>query len=92
MPFALKNFKERENVYVRVYGSIRVFKEERAIVGNNVKEIEKHDEISNHFLQVFVAHNIRTKGVLTNADLKASQAIGGRSGVQAGRGAVSGDV
>jgi hypothetical protein len=50
---------------VKVYGSVRVFKEEKALVGTHIKKVEKFDEITNHFLQVFVAHNIRTKGVLT---------------------------
>jgi hypothetical protein len=52
-------------MYVRVFGTIRVFKEEKAIVGTHIKKVEKHDEITNHLLQVFVAHQIRHKGVLT---------------------------
>ena len=52
-------------MYAKVYGSIRVFKDEKAIVGTHIKKVEKFDEITNHLLQVFVAHNIRTKGVLT---------------------------
>jgi hypothetical protein len=78
VPTALKDFNSRENIYVRVYGSVRVFKEERAIVGTKIMEITKHDEIPNHFLQVFVGHNIRTKGVLSPADIKGAQ--GERSG------------
>ena len=65
IPTALKNFDYRENIYVRIYGQIRMFKEEKAIVGTKISEILKHDEITNHLLQVFVGHNIRTKGVLT---------------------------
>ncbi len=52
-------------MYVKVYGTIRVFKEEKAIVGTYIKKVEKFDEISNHFLQVFVSHNLRKHGTLT---------------------------
>ena len=52
-------------MYVRVFGTIRVFKDEKAIVGTHIKRIEKFDEVANHFLQTFVAHQIRQKGVLT---------------------------
>lgn len=55
-------------MYVKVFGTIRVFKEEKAIVGTHIKKVEKFDELTNHFLQVFVAHNIRHKGILTNKD------------------------
>ena len=59
-------------MYVKVYGTIRVFKEEKAIVGNHIKKVEKFDEVTNHLLQVFVAHQIRTNGVLTKTDLRAN--------------------
>jgi hypothetical protein len=51
-------------MYVKVFGTIRVYKEEKAIVGTHIKAIEKFDEVTNHLLQTFVAHNIRLKGVL----------------------------
>lgn len=69
VPIALKNFDYQKLMYVKVYGTIRVFKEEKAIVGTHIKKIEKFDEVTNHLLQVFVAHCIRKKGVLTNRDL-----------------------
>jgi hypothetical protein len=52
-------------MYAKVFGSIRVFKDEKAIVGTHIKKIEKFDEVTNHFLQTCVSHCIRTKGVLT---------------------------
>ena len=61
------NFRER--MYVKVYGTIRVFKEEKAIVGTHIKKIDKFVEVSNHLLQVFVANCIRKKGVLSNKEL-----------------------
>ena len=82
-PTALKNFEYvyalmllvhsllfSHHMYVKVYGSVRVFKDEKALVGTHIKKVEKFDEITNHFLQVFVAHNLRTKGVLTVSDKK----------------------
>lgn len=58
---------------MKVYGTIRVFKEEKAIVGTHIKRVDKFDEVTNHLLQVFVAHCIRKKGVLSNRDLGAQQ-------------------
>mmetsp|Transcript_1548 Transcript_1548/g.2130 ORF Transcript_1548/g.2130 Transcript_1548/m.2130 type:complete len:134 (-) Transcript_1548:532-933(-) len=69
VPIALKNFDYQRLMYVKVYGTIRVFKEEKAIVGTHIKKIEKFDEVTNHLLQVFVAHCIRKKGVLSNSAL-----------------------
>jgi len=57
--------------YVKVYGTIRVFKDEKAIVGTHIKRVDKFDEVTNHLLQVFVAHCIRKKGVLSNRELGA---------------------
>ena len=37
-------------MYAKVFGSVRVFKEEKAIVGTFIKKIEKFDEVTNHFL------------------------------------------
>ena len=64
-------------MYVKVYGTIRVFKEEKAIVGTHIKKIDRFDDVTNHLLQVFVAHAIRKKGVLTNRDLHGAAAQGG---------------
>jgi hypothetical protein len=66
-------------MYVKVYGTIRVFKEEKAIVGTHIKRVDKFDEVTNHLLQVFVAHCIRKKGVLSNRDLGAQQQTRGSS-------------
>lgn len=70
-------------MYVKVYGTIRVFKEEKAIVGTHIKKIDKMDEVTNHLLQVFVAHCIRKKGVLS------SSALMGQSNAANGVGAAS---
>jgi len=50
VPVALKNFEFIANNYVKVYGTIRVFKEEKAIVGTHIKQVDKQDDITNHLL------------------------------------------
>lgn len=55
---------------MKVYGNIRVFKEEKAIVGSHIKKIEKFDELTNHFLSVYVSHCIRKKGILKPRELQ----------------------
>ena len=69
VPLALKDFEYKENLYVKIFGTIRVFKNEKAIIGTQITKIEKLDEITNHFLQVFVSNNVRQKGNLTKRDL-----------------------
>jgi hypothetical protein len=58
-----------------VYGNIRVFKEEKAIVGTHIKRIEKFDELTNHFLSVYVSHCIRKKGILKPRELMISSSV-----------------
>ena len=55
IPKALKDFEYKENTWVKVRGSVRVFKEETAVIGNFISQIVQHDEITNHFLQIFLA-------------------------------------
>lgn len=50
VPRAMKDYVYTKDSYVKVYGQIRSFKEELAIVGISIKEIKQHDEITNHFL------------------------------------------
>ena len=69
-PECLKGVNLTVGNYVKIYGSMRVFKEKRAIVASKCEEIIKHDEITNHLLQSFVAHNIRIKGTLSSDQIK----------------------
>jgi RPA family protein len=55
--------------YVKIFGSIRMFKENKAIVGTHLHVIEDYDEITNHLLQVFIASCVRRKGILAGQDL-----------------------
>jgi hypothetical protein len=43
------------------------------IVGNALEELQSKNEITNHFLQIFVSHNIRHKGVLTPDHFRGMQ-------------------
>ena len=42
-------------MYVKVYGTIRVFRDDKVIVGTHIKRVDRFDEVTNHLLQVFVA-------------------------------------
>ncbi len=69
IPTALRSFHYEQFAYVKIYGNIRVFKDEKAIVGSHIKRIERFDELSNHFLSIFVANCIRKKGVLKSKEI-----------------------
>ncbi len=72
VPTALRTFHYEQFTYVKIYGNIRVFKDEKAIVGSHIKRIEKFDEITNHFLSVFTSNCIRKKGVIKPKDPNAA--------------------
>lgn len=55
IPLALKNFEYKQGAYAKLFGTVRLFKEEKILVGTHVKKIEKFDEITNHYLQIFTA-------------------------------------
>ena len=57
-------------MYVKVYGTIRVFNKEKAIVGTHIAKQDKFDEVTNHMLKVFVASNMRRKGILTKNNIQ----------------------
>jgi hypothetical protein len=75
IPTALRNFNYEQFCYAKIYGNIRVFKEEKAIVGSHIKRIEKFDEMTNHHLATYVAHCIRKKGVLKPRELVMETSI-----------------
>ncbi|TNV79314.1 hypothetical protein FGO68_gene6029 [Halteria grandinella] len=68
-PQALKDFQYEQFAYVRIFGTVRVFKETKAIVGTHIKRIHKFSEVTNHLLQTFVSHQVRTQGALTSQEL-----------------------
>ena len=65
----MRNFQYDQFCYAKVYGNIRVFKEEKAIVGTHIKRITQFDELTNHFLATYVSYCIRKKGVLKPREL-----------------------
>lgn len=69
LPSALKHFDFKQFSYVKIFGTIRIFKEDKAVVGTHIRRVEKFEEVTNHLLQTFVAHQIRAKGVLSAKDL-----------------------
>jgi hypothetical protein len=73
VPAALKDFeyKEDQQQWVRVYAFIRVYNDNKNIVGVKLEEIKNQNDVTNHFLKIFVAHNLRKKGVLNNEKLQA---------------------
>lgn len=75
VPTALKNFEYEQFCYVKVFGSIRVFKEQKAIVGTHIEWIKDFDEVTNHFLQVFISHCVWKKGVLKEKDLVRTENV-----------------
>eukprot|EP00347_Sterkiella_histriomuscorum_P006233 403353556 len=67
------DFKFQENIYVKIFGTIRVYKEEKAIIGSYIKNLVKSDEITNHLLQVFCSEQLRQKGVLKDFTQSSQQ-------------------
>ena len=69
LPTALKGFDYKQFSYVKVFGNVRVYKEEKAIVGTHIKRISTFSEVTNHFLNAFVTDQIRKQGVLSAKEL-----------------------
>lgn len=74
VPVALKSFEYKPQSYVKVFGNVRVYKEEKAIVGTFIKRITDFKEVTNHFLNVFVCQKIRQQGILTPKELGGGKA------------------
>eukprot|EP00347_Sterkiella_histriomuscorum_P015705 403356006 len=55
--------------YVKIFGQIQVFKDQKAIIGAFIRQVNSSDEITNHFLSVFTSHQIRKNGALKPSDL-----------------------
>ena len=69
VPKYLEEFLYEEDCYVKIFGNIRVFKDNKSVVGAHLKKITDHDAITNHKLQVLVSQEYRRKGPLNNQDL-----------------------
>lgn len=73
LPKCLQNLDYEPDCYVKIFGSIRIFKDNKAIVGTHITRITDFDELTNHFLQVFTASCVRRKGLLSNQDLSGTE-------------------
>ena len=74
LPYALRTLDYRDNMFVQVYGSVRIFKEEKALIGSNIKEVDSRNEVTNHLLRVFTAHMVRKNGILSRPELQNASA------------------
>lgn len=61
----------REHVYVRVYGSLRVFSSARSVVAFEITPITDYNELTFHFLDVISNHLRNTQG--SPGQVKAEQ-------------------
>ena len=50
VPAALKDLQLELGMYVRIFGSLKVFKENKAIVGTHLDIIKDFDDLTHHFL------------------------------------------
>ncbi|CDW85451.1 UNKNOWN [Stylonychia lemnae] len=69
-PPIFRNLHYQQFMYVKIYGTIRVFRDEKAIIGSYIKRIDHYDEVTNHFLRVFTKQEIRKHGPLKSKDLQ----------------------
>ena len=62
----------RENTYVRVYGNIRSFNNQRSLVAFKITPITDMNELTSHLLEVVHGHLSLTKGQTMVRDLNFS--------------------
>jgi len=62
-PSALKDFQYLPNKYVKIYGRANG-NNERFVIANSIHELKTFNEITQHFLSVFVMDQYRKKGAL----------------------------
>ena len=67
-PFWSKIIKEGS--YYKIYGEAKNFKDKKSILARNAAVIIDFNEVTNHFLNVFLNKSIRDKGVLSPMELK----------------------
>ena len=71
-PSAFRNFEFQENIYCKVYGTYRMYKEEVVVVGIHIEQIKAHNEIVNHMMRVFVSQQERVKGAISTTKLRSA--------------------
>lgn len=78
LPKYLQSFDYEEDCYVKLFGTIRMFKDVKQVVGAHLSKIEDYDVVTNHFLQVFVGSCVRQKGILGSQDFVKGEAAGAK--------------
>lgn len=69
LPNCLKQLEYKEECYVKIFGNVRKFQTSKSMVGAHIKNIKEHDEVTNHFLQVFTASAVRRNGILKDFEV-----------------------
>ena len=72
-PYWSKRIKEGS--YYKIYGEAKNFKDKKSILATNASAIYDFNELTNHFLNVFLNKWIREKGVLSPLELKEGKKI-----------------
>lgn len=67
-PKCLQDLDYEEGCYVKIFGNLRCFKDVRAVVGTSISKIKDFDELTNHWLQIFIAESVRKHGVLSTSE------------------------
>ena len=65
----LQEFEYEPDCYVKVFGTLRCFKEMKAAIGVTISKITDYDELTNHWLQVFIAESVRKHGILDSPEI-----------------------
>lgn len=71
-PKAFRDFEFQENIYCKVYGTYRMYKEEVVVVGSHIEQVKQHNEVVNHLMRVFVAQQERVKGAISTTKLRSA--------------------
>jgi replication factor A2 len=80
-----------ENMYVRVVGNIRAFKDTRNVIAYSVQAVTDHNAVTTHFLECIFVHLHNTKGQLAGAAGTVGAAAAGQTfGAPAQQGAAAG--
>lgn len=54
---------QREGIYVKVVGHLRVFNKQQSVIGFHIKPIEDFNEVTHHLTETLFAHLAFTKGL-----------------------------
>jgi hypothetical protein len=72
-PFWIKRIKEE--TYYKIYGQAKLFKDKKSILANSAAKIVDFNQMTHHFLSVFLNKSIREKGVLSPVEIKEGRRL-----------------